>query len=110
MKANKKKKFISGKRLAIILYVVLGLLILFFLIQSRIIENPINSINKKVEQRNVTDICTVLGGRLIHSIKNEESCGNICEAECESIEGVLDKSEFIAGVNSCNQCSCYCRR
>lgn len=107
-KSKRIKRFISGKKIMILLYITLFVLIIALLIQTKLVSNPLDKFNKTIEKREITDICSVLGGKLIHSIKDEESCRNICVAECDSLNGQTKKSEFYEGQNSCNKCNCYC--
>lgn len=104
-----KRKVISGKIIIIILFAVLFALMISLLVQTKIIENPFNKLSKTVEKRELRDICSIIGGKLIHSIEKESTCENICIAECDSIKGELDKFEFFQGENTCNKCSCYCK-
>lgn len=104
-----KKIHISGKKIIIILSLITLLLIIILLIQTNSIKNPINFFNKNIEKREVLDKCSVISGKLIHTIKNEEACQNICVAECESMKGTLKNSEFYEENNNCNKCNCYCK-
>lgn len=104
-----KKISISGKTISLILGVIFISLIIFLLINLKIITNPLELLNHKTEKIEVKDLCSIIGGKLIHSIEDEGDCQNICFAECDSNKKLPKDYQFEYGQNSCNKCSCYCK-
>lgn len=105
---RKKTKFIQGKFISIFLYIILLFLIIALLVSAGIIKNPLNILNKKTQEREVIDICSIIGGKLIHTIEEEGDCQNICLVECDSLGKKSKKYEFQYRENNCNKCFCYC--
>lgn len=106
---KKQAKKQTKKKLTLVLSLVLLFLILLLLIQANIINNPFLQINKKVQKLEVTDLCSVIGGKLINTIPDEDLCINRCVAECYALDGKLKGSEFFIGQETCNKCFCYCK-
>lgn len=108
MRSNKKKLILKGIHLQIILYAILTILIIVLLIEYRIIENPKELFNKEKLEIVSDDLCSIIGGKIIHTIKDEESCQNKCIVECESSRLKLMEYTFKSEINNCNKCNCYC--
>jgi hypothetical protein len=114
VKNLKIRKFIFMKKRFLLLIAVAVLVLflvslLFFLFESGVIGNPLDSVFSKTEVYNIRDECSLIAGQLIKIIANEEDC----ESRCKNFCGVLDKkfidSDFTESQFDCNLCQCSCR-
>ena len=46
---------------------------------------------------------------MIHSIRDEETCTQICKTNCLTRKLSFQKSEFIENQKDCSQCKCFCK-
>ena len=68
----------------------------------------------KVTSPNVTgyvvkDECGPIGGRISHSINDNDGCSNACRAYCLSLQEVYSDSKFELKSEGCNTCNCFCQ-
>lgn len=106
---KKRGKPITHSRYMLISLIVIVVILLYFLlIQTHAIENPFIEIAKDDFEVNSTDRCSLIAGQLIHTIKDEDECRNICFSECEVRGASLEDFTFEERLNNCNACTCYC--
>ncbi len=108
-KSSKLHKRITYNFLLIAIFSILILMALALLVQTGAMQNPWVELNKNIEMINSTDACSIIAGKLIHTIEDEGSCENICHSECETRQKVFQNSEFVQNTDSCNNCNCYCK-
>ena len=63
----------------------------------------------KVSEYNIKDECGPIGGSISHSIDDEDSCVNVCNAYCQALIKEYHDSEFILSNTNCHSCKCYCK-
>jgi len=64
----------------------------------------------KITEYALQDECGPIGGSILHSIRDTDSCANACSAYCLSVKKELHKSDFnIREGPQCNSCLCYCK-
>ncbi|MBN2368108.1 hypothetical protein JXC34_03740 [Candidatus Woesearchaeota archaeon] len=56
----------------------------------------------------IKDECGPIGGRISHSIDDQDVCNNACNAYCNSVDKKFQKGEFEERLNQCNRCECFC--
>ena len=57
----------------------------------------------------VADDCGIMFGRVLHSIKNEETCAQKCRVKCQVEQLDYESSSFALDINACNKCTCVCK-
>jgi hypothetical protein len=95
-----QKKILRLKKIQIILIIlclVASAIYLYF------ITKP------EVTKFTVDDECGPIGGTVSHSIDDDDSCSNACNAYCISMQKKYKKSSFKFELNACNTCTCYCQ-
>lgn len=103
------KKVLRYDIILIMLFVVIIIMGIVLLVQTHLLRNPLNELSKTTERFDVGDSCSIIAGKLIHTIGDEGICENFCYAECETRRKEYQRSEFTQNTDSCNDCTCYCR-
>ncbi|GBE20088.1 hypothetical protein BMS3Abin17_00822 [archaeon BMS3Abin17] len=93
--------------LIIILTIFLTTLFLYLLVQFNIIS-PLKKISLGPKLFMLEDECTLVVGKLIHTIKDDNTCEFRCKTNCEVREMLFYKSDFLKNQGDCNECTCYC--
>lgn len=89
---------------------ILAILLITLLILTLINLNFFDSLKKKdIKIIQITDKCSILLNSIIHNIKDDSGCQNLCKSECLSRDMEFYNSEFILDEKSCNTCNCSCR-
>jgi hypothetical protein len=57
----------------------------------------------------IKDECGPIGGSISHSIGDEDTCYNRCNADCISLKKEISSSQIILKQTECNICNCYCK-
>ena len=104
-KISKRKKIIS----LIILVLILGLVLIFIAKEMGIVNLSLEKIFKKPKVYSIKDSCSLIAGKIIHPIKNEDLCVIKCKDECELNKMEFNKVDFISRESNCNICNCYCK-
>lgn len=110
-------KFKTKRKVSLITWVIIILILAFLLtlilglIEMEIISNPfIKNNNLKAEKSFIIpDICSIIAGKIIHSVDREEDCQTKCVAACEVSKLRYDNIIFERKNNSCNDCNCNCK-
>ena len=106
-KEGKRKDGFPKKLLLIVLIILLLAVIFWLLVETAIIKLPPKSTQIKIFA--VQDECSIIVGKLIHTIDDEGTCQLKCRATCE-VKGLqLDRVTFVQGDNQCNRCECACK-
>jgi hypothetical protein len=101
----KKIKNFKLKIIIIFLIIILFFNIYFILKESGIIQRKIANTH---EEFIIPDTCSVIAGKIIHTVNTEGECENRCLAQCETFSLRYSKSEFELGQQTCHSCKCYC--
>jgi hypothetical protein len=62
----------------------------------------------KITSYELKDECGPISGSVMHSINNQDSCSNACNAYCLSKKITFSDAEFTVVV-PCNTCMCRCK-
>ena len=106
-KSRMKSKF-SKRKLSVLIIVLLALLALVIFMALVEYGFDLNS-NKEIEISNISDGCSYIVGKLIHTINNEEECKVRCFSECSVKNKEYFSSNFTLGNETCNSCACSCK-
>lgn len=93
--------------LLVILFVLLVIVVVAILFSLDILILPSSPGEEKLFP--VQDKCTMIAGKLIKSIVDEDACRLRCVGECEVRDKNFVNSTFIEYEKDCNSCVCSCR-
>lgn len=111
-KSKTKRTLFSSKPMlafVILLSIIALVLIVLLLVQTGVMNNPLNIFTKRAVSFSINDVCSLIVGNIIHPIPTEDACAGNCRASCEVREKGFVKSEFVKNENDCNTCQCYCK-
>ncbi|RMD66655.1 hypothetical protein D6817_03635 [Candidatus Pacearchaeota archaeon] len=96
--------------LIMILLLSLVLIALLFMLAA---ENGYINLQKFGEKRERTefkilDECSIIAGKLIHTIADEGVCKVRCKERCELLELDMESFNFTRAELNCHTCSCVC--
>lgn len=115
IKKSKKSQNINDKyKIIKISIIIIISAIIFFLLLLLLLEASIINLNeliliKKEKSYSIKDSCSLIVGKLIHPIKNIETCEQLCKEKCILSKEIYLKVEFTENQDNCNQCTCYCK-
>lgn len=93
----------------IVLLVVLVILVPVLLYQLGMISNPFKNLHLESKEFVVRDDCSMIVGNLIHSIQDQDVCGQKCRTDCGVRNLFYQDSKFTERPGDCNECKCYCK-
>lgn len=108
-KLKRKNIFLSKKiiiALLILFFIALVFNIFYILKESGIIKQEIEIEKKEFP---VIDECSLIVGKIIHTIYDDGECANKCNVQCETYGSSMDTSNFTQKEGSCNTCQCFCK-
>ncbi len=109
---QKHKPFLRKRIFKLVIFVLillLGCSVFALLIQQGIIQNPFKYYGKVERKFIVKDECSLIVGKLIHTINDEGFCESRCKMHCNVREMSYARFEFRKAENDCNICDCYCK-
>jgi hypothetical protein len=95
---KKRVKQLQNMQMILVIVCVIALLIYSYFM-----------LRPKVTEYNVNDECGPIGGRISHTIAEDDMCRNACTANCVAWEKEYHDHEFIGNNETCNICTCYCK-
>jgi flagellar basal body-associated protein FliL len=102
---RQKKKLKTFLLIILIILLITTLLILF--VDLGKIKNPFMS-KKEQQEFAIRDYCSLIVGKLIHTINSGDDCRIQCRAACETRNSEFTNASFISKENDCHLCSCIC--
>ena len=107
---GRKEKIIIKTKFLVVLLIILALLLLvLFVTNSSLIKKITKKATANPQKFSIEDRCTLIVGKIIHTIGTSDSCQMSCKAECEARERGFYSSELLQKEKDCNECSCYCK-
>lgn len=103
-----KKRGLRIRFIFYLLLLVLLILIAYLLFDLGVFSNLINSGKKAPAEFGIPDGCSIIAGKLIHTINNDGNCRIMCRAECEVRKMDFSNSSFSERTNGCSICDCSC--
>ena len=92
----------------IILFLILLFLLIIILLDFQIINLSLIE-KKEIKEFQIIDSCSLIVGKLIHMIGDEDRCKMLCKTNCETRKMHFFDSNFNIVENNCNSCKCYCK-
>ncbi len=94
---SEKIKKLQLVQSVLIIVCVIGMAIFFYYL-----------LKPKITSYQIKDECGPIGGAISHSLDDEDSCTNACNAYCVSIEKRYHEGRFTQNLEGCNLCDCSC--
>ena len=106
-KPKKNRKSVFGAIIVLVIILISAVVLLLF--QLEIVTNPFKNMNAQPQLFIIEDECSLIVAQLIHNIKDEDSCQQICKSSCGVRKLTFHNSEFKEIPDNCNLCNCYCK-
>lgn len=112
MKKTKKtskniKKFFNSSEFFLFLSLIFFIAIFLYL-GITYTDFSIKSFFSEPKEITIDDDCSVIAGRMVHEIRDEQDCELQCKNRCNIEERKLSSSDFTQLHNSCHRCECIC--
>lgn len=102
----KRRRKSIAIRIAIALVLAFLILNTYFILKEFGVIKSVKTIKEK--EFTLLDQCSIIAGKLVHTINSEGECINKCVAECETYDINYEKAEFEISQEACHFCKCYC--
>jgi hypothetical protein len=114
MKESSERNKFRTINSTVIIFLILALIIIILLLlgESNIIISPLfgnQNMHPIGKNFSIIDSCSIIAGKLIHPIDNEDQCRTKCFADCEIKSLDFKIVEFEKNETSCNKCICQCK-